>query len=58
MTIRSTSSRSRPAQWVHGRNCYANHGCRCDVCREGHKTYHRDAHRRRAAVKRKGATHV
>jgi hypothetical protein len=39
MTIRHVTSRSRPEQWAHGRNCYANHGCRCAVCTEGMRVY-------------------
>jgi hypothetical protein len=39
MTTRPSGNRSRPEQWTHGRNCYANHGCRCAVCTEGMRVY-------------------
>ena len=31
------SSGQDPTRWKHGRNCYRNHGCRCEVCVEGNR---------------------
>lgn len=28
---------SRRDEWKHGANCYANHGCRCEICMKGYR---------------------
>lgn len=42
MSIKPIGPRSRVHEWRHGRNCYANHGCRCDVCRSDNREYQRN----------------
>ena len=31
------SSGQDPSRWTHGRNCYRNHGCRCERCVTGER---------------------
>lgn len=39
-------------KWKHGRNCYINHGCRCETCRREHAKYHKGRYRRRCDEQR------
>jgi hypothetical protein len=43
---------SKPEQWKHGAACYANHGCRCDVCREGVRVYQREYQRTKRSTRK------
>lgn len=49
MTRKRLTTRSRPTKWKHGANCYDNHGCRCQVCRDGKAAVMRDWRARRSA---------
>ena len=42
------SSGSDATKWLHGANCYRNHGCRCVICKEGANAAARARRARRA----------
>jgi hypothetical protein len=37
----------RIVTFTHGRNCYSNHGCRCQICTAGNREKNREWRRRR-----------
>lgn len=50
MSAKALGPRSRPETWKHGRSCYANHACRCEVCRLDNAAYQRERPRPRRVM--------